>query len=1039
MSNTFPPSQVDWNNLNVIHRNVLPPRSHFFVYSNSTDALTYAISKSESICLSGQWKFHHANSPYDAPQDFEAVDFDTSAWAEVAVPGMWQLQGYGHPHYTNVNYPFPVDPPNVPIDGNQTGSYIRKFEIPSRFDGQRLRLRFEGVDSSFHVFFNGQEIGYSQGARNPSEFDVTTWARFNGDNVLAVRVYQYCDGSYLEDQDQWRMSGIFRDVYLLAFTRASIQDVHVRTLLDSEYKDARLQVDVRVEVGTVVELRLLDSDRQQVARDESVSVQGTMTFNMPIRNPKKWTAGTPSLYHLVLSCVDKEGKKISSVAQKIGFRQVEIKNGLLLINGCRVVFRGVNRHEHHPKYGRAVPLDFMRQDLLIMKRHNINALRTCHQPSDPRLYDLCDEIGIWVMDEADLECHGFAAVDEAALQYPERGWSFEEKKKLINGKAARWTSDNPDWEEAYLDRARQLVTRDKNHACVIMWSLGNEAFYGCNFRAMYQLIKSIDGTRPVHYEGDFEAESVDVFSLMYPKVDDIIELAKEKDFAKPIVLCEYAHSMGNGPGNIKEYVDAFYQYPRLQGGWVWEWANHGLIAKTADGEEYMAYGGDFGDEPNDKNFVMDGLLFSNHTPTPGLREYAKAIEPVKVHGCWEEGVSIINRYNILTLDHLSCESLLVSDGCTPGIECEVSVPKGVQSGETAKLVIPTSSANEFLHETYVNLDFRQIRSTRALPAGHKVASAQVLLKAPMPLSIAKTSKEPVTVTQNRDNTLLIKTGSSKFVVSLTEGRIVSWQKSTDEQTRELLREGPYLDFYRPLADNDRPQDGAEWREKRLHQLKSRVTSVKWSYSSEDTSASVVVKLRIAPPVLEWSLDCTLTYQFHASGALSIKASGAPQGINYPSTLARIGLTMSLCPEIEFASWFGRGPGESYRDKKLSQRMGTWTSPIDVLWTDYEFPQESGNRTDVRWVEFHNCDHSRSFTVRFDPIAHPEASFQASYYATKDVDKAQHPYELHRMKREEAIVRLDAEHHGLGTGSCGPRTLEKYALKCRSFEFEVVLE
>ena len=443
---------------------------------------------------------------------------------------------------------------------------------------------------------NGQEAGYSQGARNPSEFDITGYVN-DGENVLAVRVYQYCDGSYLEDQDQWRFSGIFRDVYLHAFPRAHIKDFHVQTILDDKYEDADLKVKVDVEGEDELTLKLLDRAGQTMAHETTHSSGSTANFQVKVSSPKKWSAETPYLYKLVLSF----GGRF--IVQQVGFRRIEIKEGIYLVNGKRIVFRGANRHEHHPEHGRAVPYDFMKQDLLLMKRHNINAIRTCHQPSDPRLYALADELGFWVMDEADVECHGFATIDEAALSRGDKAKSFEEKKALVYGHSARFTSDNPEWRAQYVDRAVQVCMRDKNHACVVMWSLGNEAFYGCNFQSMYDEIKAIDQTRPIHYEGDFEAQTVDLFSQMYPQLGNIIDFAKEPNYTKPLVLCEYIHAMGNGPGNIKEYVDAFYEYPRLQGGWVWEWANHGLKKKDAKtGEELHAYGGDFGDEPNDYNF-----------------------------------------------------------------------------------------------------------------------------------------------------------------------------------------------------------------------------------------------------------------------------------------------------------------------------------------------------------------------------------------------------------------------------------------------------
>jgi beta-galactosidase len=475
-------------------------------------------------------------------------------------------------------------------------------------------------------------------------------------------------------------------VNLLAFPKVHLQDFKIQTLLDPKYEDATLSVEVHMNIKSDVGLKLLDAAGKTLVSKSQTASPGT-TFSLPVHNPNKWTAETPYLYQLVLSTSD------CTVQQRVGFRNTELKKGVFLVNGKPVKFRGVNRHEHHPDHGRSVPYEFLKNDLLLMKTHNINAIRTSHQINDPRLYDLADELGLWVMDECDLECHGFGEVDITSLDPKYRNSQDIDRIKHRSRSPARWTSDNPAWEEAYVDRARQAIYRDKNHPCVIMWSLGNESFYGRNHQKMYDFIKAYDPTRLIHYEGDYDAQTVDIFSRMYTSAEDIIKFATESEtWEKPLVMCEYEHAMGNGPGNLKEYIEAFYKYPRLMGGFVWEWANHvsiltlyinstnwkqGLRTKSAEGEEYYGYGGDFGDEPNDGHFVMDGLLFSDHTPTPGLIEYSKAIEPVQVLGGSKDKVKIINRYDFATLDHLKCEWILVSDG-SKKVGKEVKIPKGVR-------------------------------------------------------------------------------------------------------------------------------------------------------------------------------------------------------------------------------------------------------------------------------------------------------------------------------------------------------------------------
>lgn len=1056
MHGIFPTTKPDWSNIDVINRGTLPPRSSFTLYRSEEDALKGNQPKSCSTLLSGTWKFHHANSPFDGPLDFASKGYDTSAWPDIQVPGIWQLQGWGVPHYTNVNYPIFVDPPNVPFNNNQTGCYVRSFNLSEYQPESQYRLRFEGVDSAFHLWINGAEVGYSQGSRNPAEFDITSFVNPAGENKIAVQVYQYCDGSYLEDQDQWRFSGIFRDVFLLAFPKHHIADFHVQTALDSEYKDAKLNVSVDVSGDGEVALHLLDQNHERVVSTTQSPENGKLSFSIPVQNPLKWTAETPNLYKLVLAY------KGRFIAQNVGFRSIEIKDGIYTINGKRIVFRGANRHEHHPLHGRSVPYEFMRQDLLLMKRHNINAIRTCHQPSDPRLYPLADELGFWIMDEADVECHGFASIDEMALAKEDRNKSFEEKKGMVYGGAARFTSDNPEWKEQYVDRARKLVVRDKNHPCVIMWSLGNEAFYGCNFQSMYDEIKSIDRSRPIHYEGDFEAETVDLYSQMYPKIDDIIEFAQQPNFTKPLVLCEFVHAMGNGPGNIKEYIDAFYKYPRLQGGWVWEWSNHGLKTTNSNGDEYYAYGGDFGDVPNDCNFIMDGVVFSDHTPTPGLIEYAKAIEPVQVANLQDRTFEITNRFDIITLDHLTCELFFVTDGSKIALG-ELAIPHDVQPHQTATQTIPDNIILPVAEaEAFLQLDFTLKQASAWAEAGHLVASPQLTLRKPAPLPTISElgSTQLPAVTQSTPSTLEIRAGNTAFKFSLPAGKLTSVVKAG----RELIhaQQGPELTLYRALTDNDRPQDGHEWKDKLVHLAKTHVYGVTWHTDTATSTFQLEVSAKVAPPTLNWYIDTRTTYVFTDNGAVRINCKGTPAGMNLPSTLPRIGFEFAMPAPFTQVSWFGRGPGESYRDKKLSQHFGNWQRSVADLWTDYEFPQENGNRTDVRWVRFEDAAavHSAttpsaaaeavvpypSLTASFG--SQPNFSFQASHHTTSAIDAATHPHELHggRTKQNDhdrcVYVRLDALHHGLGTGSCGPKTLDAHALKIETgttFEFDLLLQ
>ena len=1032
---TFPDTKPDWASLKVIHRNILPPRANFFLYNSEEDALLRDISKAKCHSLSGNnWKFHLASNPFDAPEGFETNTFDSSLWHNIAIPGMWQLQGFGRgPQYTNVQFPFFVDPPNPPYTDNECGSYITRFRVPEQFQHDQIRLRFEGVDSAFHVWVNGQLAGYSQGARNPSEFDITSFVETAKENILAVRVYQFCDGSYIEDQDQWWLSGIFRDVFLLGFPKnAHMEDVTLQTKLDEEYKDATLQVQVEVTGNCEIHLKLLDGGGREIAtssRRNNDSGRGVVNFTIPVSNPFKWTAETPYLYDMIISTDDKQFTSI-----RVGFRQVELKDGLIKVNGKRIVFKGANRHEHHPRYGRAVPYAFMREDLIAIKKTNINAIRTCHQPSDPRLYDLADELGLWVMNEADLECHGFETIEDAALGPEERSLPFFERQRLTRGNAAKWTSDNPEWKEAYLDRAKQLVHRDKLHPSVIVWSLGNEAFYGRNHTAMCEWIKSYDPTRLVHYEPDLNAEYVDMHSRMYPSVDFIESFGQDKSRTKPLVLCEYIHAMGTGPGNIKEYVDAFYKYPSLQGGWEWELANHGLLTTDDEGKIYYGYGGDFGDVPNDGHFVMDGMLNSDHTPNSGLVEYKKAIEPVQVVSVSYPRVTIINRFDFITLDQLECVARIVSEE-TEIVEIgQIKIPPAVESGAQADLRLPAIDLPS-PREALVDLSFRHREHSSWADAGYEVAWTQVPVFSISSLTRPKLHASSGIHLQRHKMNLIISGAHSKWVVDLVAGKLTSWNKDG----HEILAAPIEPSFYRAPTDNDAPGDGIDWKDKLLHLASIRTTNVDWHEDHGEVMVSM--KQKYCPPVLSWSVDLESIYIFDQSGSLSVTVKGRPRGRNLPATLPRIGVTLGLAKEFQQVNWFGRGPGESYRDMKLSQRIGRHqVSSIDDLWTAPEYPQECSNRTDTRCLKISNTETSLVAQF-FEPSTPDERStfdFMASHYDVKDIDEARHPFELEKNKKQYAILRLDSEHHGLGTGSCGPKTLDQYALKIADFEFGVLL-
>jgi len=983
----------DWENPQLVHRNRLPARAYTFPYPDEKSALA---GKSPWVRpLNGTWKFHYAPTPAEAP----AVDADATGWDDLPVPSNWQMHGYGRPHYTNVQYPFPVDPPRVPTE-NPTGSYRRAFTVPAHWSGRRILLRFEGVDSAFHVWVNGREVGFSKGSRLPAEFDITGHVRA-GKNTLAVRVYQWSDGSYLEDQDMWWLSGIFRDVLLLALPATHIWDLHTQT--DDGGVSFRVQTN-----GGRVEARLLDATGREVARGAGE--------RLPVQSPRKWSAEDPYLYTLLVTLKDERGTVLEVVPVRVGFRTIEIKDRKLLVNGVPIKFKGVNRHEFHTDRGRAIPVAAMIEDILLMKRHNINAVRTSHYPSDPRWFDLCDRYGLYLIDECDLETHGFCYFKD---------WQGN-------------PSADPQWETAYLDRITRTVARDRNHPSVIIWSLGNEAGFGCNHVAMAKQARALDPSRPIHYEGDYEMETADIHSLMYPDLVALTHLAEGRDeqfralhkrrplkgatYSKyPFICCEYAHAMGNGPGGLLEYwEDIFYKYDRMQGGFIWEWCDHGIRRRAPNGKEYFAYGGDFGDEPNDGNFVCDGLVFPDRRPSPGLIEYKKIIEPVKVERAGDR-FRIINRYDFLSLDHLRLSWNVTVAGVVKQ-RGAVKLPH-IPARASATVKIPFRPPVGAAH---LNLSFTLARDTMWAQRGHEVAWAQ------FPLAAAADRRLPLgprrAPLQLEESGPILRVTGPQFRLEFDRVRavITSWRANG----RSLLHTGPRLNFWRATTDNDRGGRAiaGEWRRAGLHWLQHRVDRVAVEHA--DGTARIVAQVRIAPPSHKRAFVCEYTYTLTSDGAVLIAVHGVPQG-DWPEMLPRIGLQLTVPPAFHRCRWFGRGPGESYPDTKQAQRFGLWKAGINDLYTPYVFPQENGNRSDVSWLTLTDA---AGRGLRVD--GQPTINFSAHRYTTMDFENARHIHEL--VPRPFLTVNLDYRHNGIGSASCGPRPWPQYWLKPEEFQFAVRL-
>ncbi|WP_114576909.1 glycoside hydrolase family 2 TIM barrel-domain containing protein [Saliphagus sp. LR7] len=1040
----------DWIDPETVGRNRLEPHADVLPYPDCGTAL--AGERADSLwitSLNGTWKFDLAPTPSEAPEGAADPDFDTEGWDDIEVPLNWQLAGYGTPHYTNVVYPFPVDPPRVPTE-NPTATYRRTFRVDGEWDGRQVRLRFAGVDSAFHLSVNGQRVGYSEGARLPAEFDVTDHVE-PGENTVAVRVYKWSNGSYLEDQDMWWLSGIFRDVYAYALPESHVSDVDVRAELDDEYEDGRFRATVDVTnaggaaTETAVEAMLLDPEGETVAEFErSVDVApgetASATVETTVEEPEQWTAETPALYALVLSV---PGGTV--VAETLGFREVEIADGHLLVNGEAVTIRGVNRHDFDPDRGRHVPLERMREDVEMMKRHNVNAVRTAHYPNDTRFYDLCDEYGLYVVDETDLECHGM----EFAPETPH-------------------PSDDPAWTDAYVDRMVRMVERDKNHPSVILWSLGNESDFGSNHVAMAEETRERDPTRPIHYEPDEDQEVSDVVGPMYPPWEQLEAWASEAEYDHPVILCEYAHAMGNGPGNLAEYWELFEANDRIQGGFVWDWIDQGIravetdegavVARAADatgadGPEFFAYGGDFGDEPNDRNFNINGLVLPDREPSPGLVEHKKVVEPVALSAGPEAGeLTVENRYDFRSLSDLRATWRLEADGrAVESGSLELPDP---DPGECAAVELPVDpDALSEDAERLLTVEVELGKWTRFAPAGHTVATGQFELGG-SPGSPPSAESAPLSCDRTDDG-IVVSNAHVEVAFDETRGII----DSLTYRGRELLASGPELGLWRAPTDNDgglplsrtflsRMSEIARdegrlsetevrtvgfaqlWREYGMDELGFRADDVE--YATRDDEVAVTVEGRLAPPIFDHGFAVEQVYTVSADGSVGIDTRLEPEGdLSGLPSLPRVGLDLVLPGEFDRVAWYGRGPGESYADSKQAALVGRYEHRVEELHTPYVRPQANGNRTGVRWATVTD-DGGVGLSVSGDDLL----NLAAHRYTTAELEAAAHPHELPR--REEVSLSIDHAHCGLGTGSCGPATLESYRVLPESIEFGVEL-
>lgn len=993
-----------WENHQIDGINRMPARAHFLTFPNREKALlnengyTHAFKN-----LNGVWKFLFLDAPEYSPEGFYESGFSTEGMDDITVPGNWQLQGYGKMHYSDLWYNFPIDPPYVPTE-NPTGIYKRTFDVDGSFAGKQILLRFCGVDSAYHVWVNGTEVGYSKGARNEAEFDITEIVRVGELNDVTVRVYQWSDGTYLEDQDMWWESGIFRDVELIGVPMQGIRDYKVTADLDDSYQDGLLCVEamLRSAAGQKVTFDLLDAQGNCIFSQSADAQADRVSLKANVEAPAHWTAETPYLYKLLMT-VEKDGQVVEVIPQNVGFRNIRLKGDTFLVNGVAIKIKGMNRHDYNPRNGRVVAREELEQDIILMKQFNVNAIRTSHYPGSYYLYDLCDEYGMYLIDETDLECHGF----ELTKDY-------------------KWITDDPSWETAYVSRMVRMIERDKNHPSILMWSLGNESAFGCNFRKMAAVAKEMDPTRLVHYEGDFDAEAADVYSTMYtwiehPTRELLMKTIIEKA-TKPHILCEYCHAMGNGPGNLKEYQDLFYAHDKLQGGFIWEWFDHGIESYTEDGEKYYRYGGDFGDDPSNKDFCIDGMLMPDRTPSPGLYEFKKVVEPVETTAAdLKRGtVRLLNRYDFADLNRFQLVYTVMEDDVVLQSGC-VRLPS-IPARQSAEVELPYSLG--FMAKPgadyYLNLSYRLCADAPYAKAGHEFATAQFEL----PVHADKVQVIPSGKLQVTKQHTLLRAQGANFQVDfdLVRGNIVSFVRDG----MEIMQKGPRLTLWRAPISNDMEIIQKLKKEWFLHLEHEVVRDV--AYEEKDGFLKVCVHTINSTTNSAWHYKTAYSYLVCPTGDVLIEVEGVPSGrIDLaPDMFPRIGVQMRLDETMGHVRYFGRGPGENYADSKEAGMFGVYSSTVDGLFTSYVVPQANGNHMDCKWVSLVN-DRGMGLVASTDA----SFNFSASYYEDRDLDEAKHTCDL--VKRDYIVFSIDYKQNALGSYSCGQWQMEKYRAKFEPFK------
>ncbi|WP_195367882.1 glycoside hydrolase family 2 TIM barrel-domain containing protein [Coprococcus comes] len=942
----------------------------------------------KKISLNGEWDFKYVDAPELSPEGFEQSGA-CEGWDKIDVPSVWQLRGYDKMHYTDVLYPFPINPPHVP-DENPTGIYKKTVVLDEQWMEKDTVLKFHGVDSAFDVWVNGNHVGFGKVSRLPSEFDITGFVK-TGENDITVRVYKWSDGTYLEDQDMWWLSGIYRDVELINEEKNAVLDLRVNGTLDDSYKNGFFTAGITMkQAGTNLGWKLSYKGKT-VLEGELVSEGKDICIEAEIPEVHTWTAETPELYEFTVMTENQE------VTVRCGFRKIEIKDKNFRVNNQVILLNGVNHHDYNPREGRRVTREQMESDIRLMKQYNINAVRCSHYPANEYFYDLCDEYGLYVINEADLECHGFEWVENYT-----------------------WITDDETWKDAYVDRSVRMVKRDRNHPSIIMWSMGNESAFGCNFRSAAEAIRELDDTRLVHYEGDFEAEVTDVYSTMYTRLKGLREIAEYQIKGdKPHVMCEYGHAMGNGPGGLKAYQDMYRKYKRLQGGFLWEWYDHGIYTEEKD-KKYYKYGGNYGDFPTNGNFCIDGILMPDRTPSPGMEEYKQIIAPVEitaVEGSMNK-IQIRNYYDFLNLDtttlywEVKAEDQTIQDGTVEGLS--VAPHEG-------KIIALPITAFELQENTdyYLNLTVCQKEERNYAPAGYEIKKVQIPMQIRKDGFSVRETADKLQVTEGQGG-LTVENSRVTAKFSTVFGKLISFGKDG----KEYLTEGPRMNVYRATIDNDMYKK-EDWMNKYFIQKPVEETEYV-SCLKEDDKVIVQIGTFFSCYNQSWGFECDYTYTVYSCGQMKVEIQGkaVQRGKLEPAFLPRIGVIMKGNKNFQKTMWYGMGPGESYVDSKAASIMGIYENTVDGMMTDYVFPQENGHHEQVKW--FRIGDGKDGLLCKMEE----KLGLNLANYTDESLEKAQHPFEIE--KADDVIIHLDYRQSGLGSNSCGEEQLEENKVKLQDF-------